>query len=174
MVKMERKLYCFVSIPFGPPDPPGYVEDIFSLVRRVLEERGYTAKRLDTLGSASSPVVERLQDTISNSSFVIGLLSENKNTGFEIGVAVGLGKDDILLAPSEVMPPYELSGMPVLFFDKGNVEELEAKLSTQVSNLHKLSSRKGNYSRSLLYLEHELTLAKKRDNDRDVAAVLNK
>ena len=172
-MKKEQKPYCFVSIPFDSQESPAYAERIFSVMRQALEERGYAAKRLDTLENGSPPIEERLQDVISNSSFVIALVSENNNIIFEVGVSVGLGKDVILLAPSGFLPPYDLSGMPTVLFDESNIEELQEKLSVQISNLHNISSRKGNYSRSLRYLEHALALAKERKNDRDIAAVLN-
>ena len=109
----------------------------------------------------------------SSTSAAAALVSENNNIIFEVGVAVGLGKDVILLAPSGFLPPYDLSGMPIVLFDESNIEELQEKLSVQISNLHNISSRKGNYSRSLQYLEHALALAKERKNDRDIAAILN-
>ena len=174
---MSNKLgtpYCFISLPFvDSQEDKSLVDNIYLLIKRIVENRGYSAKRIDTSLTVGINIYDQIQHTIKNSAFVIALLWDNQNVAYEMGLSTGLGKDIILISPSELNIPSDLSGIQVYTFKKSNIQEIEHYISQQVTRLHKISSSKGNYNQSLRYLQHDLELAKERGNERDTAATLN-
>ncbi len=118
-------LYCFISLPFvDSSEDKSLVDYIYSTIKRIVENRGYALKGTDAAKTSGLYVYDQIQYTIKNSSFVIALLWNNQNIIYEIGISVGLGKDIIILSPSDLKIPLNLLGSQVFKFNRNNPQEI--------------------------------------------------
>jgi len=104
----KSKNRVFVIMPFSPD-----FDDVWNGgIGRACEENGFVALRVDQV-SLSSWITEDVKEYIKKSSTVIAdITGSNPNVMFELGYALGKGKDPIIICqpPSEKIP-FDISGI---------------------------------------------------------------
>jgi hypothetical protein len=76
--------------------------------------------------------------------FLANLTNPTFNVGLELGLALGLEKEVILIASGRTRIPSDLIRQEVIFYSK-NMEDLQARLMSCIKDLRKWLSGKKNY-----------------------------
>lgn len=100
-------------------------------VRQGLADAGITVKRADDTVH-SSQILEQVLHYIERSRFIVAKVdSDNLNVYFELGVAMGLSKNVLLIAESSLILnlPSDLRNWDCLTYDKGNYEQLRQRIT---------------------------------------------
>jgi hypothetical protein len=96
------------------------------VLRRLLDRRGIASYFPDEISLPGRTTAEALQEAMAGADLVVLVLDaheNNSNVLLELGVALGMGKRLLLLAPSAVVAPgMLLTGIPVI---RGNPTETE-------------------------------------------------
>lgn len=99
-------------------------------VKSALEELNIKCVRADNIIS-SGQLLEKIKRNIEKSRFIIAKVdSDNLNVYFELGLAMGLDKDVLLISEKELILqlPSDLKNWECLTYSKGNYEELKANI----------------------------------------------
>ncbi len=108
-------------------------------IKTALEELGINAIRADSVIN-SGQLLETIKKGIERSRFVIVKVdSENLNVYFELGLAMGLGKDVLLISNRDFIfqLPSDLKNWECLTYTTGNYEELSKKVKQYyIDNYH--------------------------------------
>ncbi|MDE6435865.1 MAG: nucleotide-binding protein [Lachnospiraceae bacterium] len=99
-------------------------------VKSALEELNIKCVRADNIIS-SGQLLEKIKRNIEKSRFIIAKVdSDNLNVYFELGLAMGLDKDVLLVSEKELVLqlPSDLKNWECLTYSKGNYEELKANI----------------------------------------------
>ena len=68
--------------------------------------------------ATTARIIPRIVDGIRRAAFIVADISESRpNVYFEIGLAQGLDKPIVLTAKAVPVLPFDMSDMPVLFWD---------------------------------------------------------
>ena len=85
-------------------------------------------------------IIPRIMDGIRHSAFLIADITDPRsNVYYEIGYAQGLGKNVILTARTGTKLPFDLTDVPVIFWQ--TPEELEKKLRKRVQGVLRILGR---------------------------------
>ena len=77
----------------------------------------------------SGQLLQKVKDFIEKSRFIIAKVdSENLNVYFELGLAMGLDKDVLLISEQDLNLPTDLKNWECLTYTKGDYEELRMKV----------------------------------------------
>lgn len=99
-------------------------------IKSALEELNIKCVRADNIIS-SGQLLEKIKRNIEKSRFIIAKVdSDNLNVYFELGLAMGLDKDVLLVSEKELVLqlPSDLKNWECLTYSKGNYEELKANI----------------------------------------------
>ncbi|MHB9024851.1 MAG: hypothetical protein ACYC7E_11865 [Armatimonadota bacterium] len=100
-------------------------------IKAGVEEYGFVPERAD-VRVESRQILDKIFDRIKASRLVIAKVDEsNLNVYFELGVAMGLEKDTLLVSENSLVVnlPSDLKNWECLTYDKGDYEQLKAKVS---------------------------------------------
>ncbi|MGP0067999.1 MAG: hypothetical protein ACLQGP_30940 [Isosphaeraceae bacterium] len=106
-----------------------------NLILQILKERGLETIRLDDTATGQS-IYELLRKSINRADYVIAVMGEgkiNEDVLFELGMATGLRKHVLVLAPHEGLMPPSIAGLTYLRTDPGNREAIEFGLDQLLS-----------------------------------------
>ncbi len=115
----------------------GY-QDVKDTFAASCKETGFELHGTDE-DATTERIVPRILDGIRRAAFVIADVSEPRpNVFYEIGFAQGLEKPVILTAKSGTELPFDMSDVPVLFWEnqRGLKEQLTRKLQSMFSSPH--------------------------------------
>ena len=108
-------------------------------IKPALEKLGINAIRADSVIN-SGQLLEKIKKGIERSRFVIVKVdSENLNVYFELGLAMGLGKDVLLVSNQDYIfqLPSDLKNWECLTYTSGDYEELSKKIERYyIDNYH--------------------------------------
>jgi hypothetical protein len=106
---------------------------------RTVCEPQYEIERTDE-SDTSDRIIPRILEGIRHSAFVIADVTElTPNVVYEIGFAQGLGKRVILTARQGTALPFDLTDIPVIFWDK--TQDLQEKLRRRVAGICRAAAR---------------------------------
>jgi len=100
-------------------------------VKAGLSEVGLTVRRADDT-VVSNQILDKIFHLIERSRFIVAKVdAENLNVYFELGAAMGLGKDVLLIAESSLVLnlPSDLRNWECLTYEKGNYEQLRERIA---------------------------------------------
>ncbi len=99
-------------------------------IKQAVENLGMKCTRADDK-ITSGQILEKVRRNIEKSRFIIAKVDTNNlNVYYELGLAMGLGKDVLLVSESEVVLqlPSDLKNWECLTYTKGNYEELRERI----------------------------------------------
>lgn len=99
-------------------------------IKNALNELNIRCVRADEI-SGTGQLLEKIKRNIEKNRFVIAKVdSENLNVYFELGLAMGLNKDVLLISEKDLILqlPSDLKNWECLTYSKGNYEELKEKV----------------------------------------------
>jgi hypothetical protein len=99
-------------------------------IKTGIEESGFTPIRADTLVE-SQQIFDKIYNYIRKSRLIVAKVDEqNLNVYFELGLAMGLGKDVLLISENSlvIQLPSDLKNWECLTYEKGNYEQLKNKI----------------------------------------------
>ncbi len=104
----------FVIMSFA--DKPEYT-DLYTSIKRVCNDHEYNAMRVDE-SNLLKRIIPEITKQITDSAFVIADITELKaNVYYELGFADGLGKELILTAKAGSEIPFDVSDIPIIFWE---------------------------------------------------------
>ncbi len=112
-------------------------KDLYTSIQRVCLKFDYDAKRVDE-SNLLKRIIPEITRQVRQSAFVIADVTEYKpNVFYELGFADGVGKEVILVAKKSTELPFDITDVPVLFWDSfaDFEEELEKKVK-QIGQWH--------------------------------------
>jgi hypothetical protein len=105
--------------------------DVFASCKEVCREFKLEAERTDE-STSSERITPRIEKGIRRSAFVIADVSESSpNVFYEIGYAVGLGKDVIVTAKEGTKLPFDIGDVPTIFW--AVQDDLKVKLRSRLA-----------------------------------------
>lgn len=99
-------------------------------IKMALSELNIRCIRADEI-LGTGQLLEKIKRSIEKNRFVIAKVdSENLNVYFELGLAMGLDKDVLLISEKDLVPqlPSDLKNWECLTYSKGDYEELKDKI----------------------------------------------
>jgi hypothetical protein len=129
-IAKPRRQSAFISAPLSIDT---------NLILQILKERGLETIRLDEMEAGQS-IYELVRKSINRADYVIAVMGEgktNENVLFELGMATGLRKHVLVLAPQEGFMPSDIAGLTYLRTDPGNREAIEFGLDQLLSSPEK-------------------------------------
>lgn len=99
-------------------------------IKEALKEMGIACNRADN-SVVSGPILKKIYKSIKRNRFIIAKVdNENLNVYFELGLAMGLDKNVLLISEKELVLklPSDLKNWECLTYTKGNYEELKRKI----------------------------------------------
>ena len=112
--------------------------DLLEAIQKACEQYGYDAKRVDE-SNEEKRIIPEIQRGIRQCAFVVADVTEEKpNVYWELGLAAGMGKEVILVAKKGTALPFDVSDVPVLFWE--SFSEFRQALAKRVE---KIASRQG-------------------------------
>jgi len=91
--------------------------ELYSTIKQVCERYEYTARNVDE-SNLFSRIIPEIMRQIRHCAFVIADVTEAKpNVFYELGLAHGLGKEVILIAKKGTKLPFDITDIPVLFWE---------------------------------------------------------
>jgi hypothetical protein len=113
--------------------------DVFASCKEICREFKLEAERTDESASLER-ITPRIERGIRRSAFVIADVSElSPNVFYEIGYAVGLGKDVIVTAKEGTKLPFDIGDVPTIFW--AVQDDLKVKLRNRLAGLAGRSGR---------------------------------
>lgn len=100
-------------------------------VKAGLEDVGLNVRRADDTVK-SSQILDKIFTLIERNRYIVAKVdTENLNVYFELGAAIGLKKDVLLIAESSLVLnlPSDLRNWECLVYDKGNYEQLRKRVA---------------------------------------------
>ena len=122
-----KRRSAFISAPYSVDT---------NLILQILQERGLETIRLDEMGVGQS-INEMVWNSINRADYVIAVMGVgkiNENVLFQLGLATGLRKHVLVLAPHEGFMPSDIAGLTYLRTDPGNREAIEFGLDQLLSS----------------------------------------
>ena len=111
----------------------GQYKDLYASIQRVCSEYDYDAKRIDE-SNLSKRIIPEIMKQVRQSAFLIADVTEHKpNVFYELGFADGVGKEVILVASKGTELPFDVTDIPVLFWD--SFTEFEDELRKRVEQI---------------------------------------
>lgn len=145
---------CFIAAP---------AETNVSTLISALKERGWEGFALADFAPLGASLTEALRQSISSADVVIALLgaeSRSADTLYEIGVATGMGKPVMIVAPKEAEVPSDLASFlqvraepnnaEAIAFALDNLDRYTRKTDTTVGTQRGSGQPLGPYAQSLL------------------------
>jgi hypothetical protein len=112
--RMTASRHVFAVMSFSPLP---HLQDAYDTFREVSSEFRYECHRIDDAISASR-IIPEIFAGIRRSAFVIvDLTGQSSNVYYEMGLAQGLGKHCIVTAAHGTSLPFDLSDVPVVFWE---------------------------------------------------------
>jgi hypothetical protein len=115
----RRDDLCFVLMPFLP-ELQGFYEHV---VKRTVEECGFTCERADNFAAGQTDIVDDIWVAINEARFlIVDLTGQNANVYYELGIANALGKRVIAIhkQPSDgtaVSLPFDVRTRRATFYE---------------------------------------------------------
>lgn len=111
----------------------GQYKDLYASIKRVCSEFDYDAKRVDE-SNLHKRIISEIMKQVRQSAFVIADVTESKpNVFYELGFADGVGKEVILVAQKGTELPFDITDVPVLFWE--SFTDFEAELRKRVEQI---------------------------------------
>ena len=107
-------------------------------IKPAIEESGLTCERADNK-IESSPILRKVERYLRSARLVIVKVDEpNLNVFFELGFAMGLDKQFLLVSDSKLTGrlPTNISNWECLAYTKGNYEELKQRVKDFLTSIH--------------------------------------
>ena len=112
LMASSREVFVVMSFESSPQ-----YTDLLESIQSTCEGFGYTAYRVDETNEGERILPEIVRG-IRQSAFVIADVSDHKpNVYWELGLAAGLGKEVILTARKGTDLPFDITDVPVLYWD---------------------------------------------------------
>jgi hypothetical protein len=119
--------------------PSAFISASYSIdtnvLLRAIQERGLETIRLDETMRGLS-ISESIRKSMEGADYVIAVMGENPpnaNVLFELGIATGMGKQVLVLAPQDAKIPASLAGLTYLRTDPHNRVAIEFALDLLLS-----------------------------------------
>jgi hypothetical protein len=120
--------YCFIVMPFKKD-----LDDVYQVVRSVLEEKGWQVKRADEVFLHRRITDGYMQEILSSDLVIADLTGLNPNVFYEVGLTHALGNDLLLLSQPQPMP-FDLFNEQTVFYQSDQLEELRKSLQHRVGS----------------------------------------
>ncbi len=134
--KMVTTRDVFVVMSFK--ESPQY-KDLYTSIQRVCKGFDYEAKRVDE-SNLLKRIIPEITRQVRQSAFVIADVTEQKaNVFYELGFADGIGKEVILVAQKGTEVPFDITDVPVLFWD--SFADFEEELKKRVEHIGRWQGR---------------------------------
>ena len=128
--RMATSRDVFVVMSFK--ELPEYT-DLLAAISETCTKFGYEARRVDQAEDQKRILPEIIRG-IRHCAFVIADVTEGKpNVFWELGLAVGLDKEVVVVAKKGTELPFDINDVPVLFWD--SFSEFKHKLSRRVGKI---------------------------------------
>ena len=109
-----------------------HLENLYKYgICEVLEELGVDCRRLDEYEFKGRITDQMLQNIVTSKVIVAECSAANKNVYFEVGYALGNGKDVVLLVDRVENIPFDLKDLPFIIHDN-SIEILKEKLEKRM------------------------------------------
>jgi predicted Rossmann-fold nucleotide-binding protein len=120
----------FVVMSFGEN---AQYKDLYASIQRVCSQFDYDAKRVDE-SNLLKRIIPEIARQVRQSAFVIADVTEDKaNVFYELGFADGVGKEVILVARKGTQVPFDITDVPIVFWD--SFVEFEKELRKRVEQI---------------------------------------
>ena len=178
---MEPQKDCFVIMAFHP-DTDSLWDEVY---QPTISSAGFVPRRVDK-DENGSPLLEQIFNFISMSPLVIADLTlERPNCYFEVGYAIGRGKDSNLIlccrndhnlhvqprGPQDPKVHFDLSSYSILWWDKNDLSKFREELKTKILQRAKLIPNavpipeEGPVTKPALGIAHQTTISTKMSDE---------
>ena len=112
--------FVFVAIPFSEE-----FENVYDFgLREPIEKNGLIPIRIDKryfIGSITDEIKKRIEESLI---LIADISTANPNVLFELGFGQGCGRPTIIISRKGEEPPFDVSGMNVIFYNQHLLREL--------------------------------------------------